>query len=597
MRSATIDPSAGVEESSGRAGLRQEFLQELEDLTKEMRMRNRSIVRAGLAGILAVIVVASSTAATGKFGQSQKAGVLRMSIGAEPPSLDAGLATDTTSSSILFNLMDPLIRLGPGPSLKPLPGAAASWTVKGANITLKLRKNVRWTNGKPTVAQDYVFSWLRTISPELGADYAYQFFGIKGAEAYNSCAGGKDAKGNACDESALRNAVGIKAPSKYTLKVTLTSPQPWFIQQLSHTSFLPVYKPALDQYGNKFTEAGNFVGNGPFKLASWKHDASLTLVKNTKWRNAKSVKLNRIEMQVITEGTTAENAFDAGNIDLNTTGVPPSDIPKYKKLAGGSRKGALGPAGKAIQIDPALGTYYYGFNIKNISDVNQRRAMAFAVDRKAIVRYITQAGQVPAKGFTPGGIAGGPTIDKNSFMPASHQTSKAQSFMNKAASPKKSIKLYINNSPAHIKIATAIQAFWNGLGISTKIQTMEWKQYLQFLGPPPNSDVDVYRLGWIYDFPDAYNGLVLWTCDSGNNNTNWCNKKYDSLIVQATKTPDFDKRVAVYQKAESILTGPSGDLPIMPIYWYTFTVYVHKNVHGFLTSPTSQYDFTKVSVS
>ena len=560
-------------------------------------MRNRSIVRAGLAGILAVIVVGSSTAATGKFGQSQKAGVLRMSIGAEPPSLDAGLATDTTSSSILFNLMDPLIRLGPGPSLKPLPGAAASWTVKGANITLKLRKNVRWTNGKPTVAQDYVFSWLRTISPELGADYAYQFFGIKGAEAYNSCAGGKDAKGNACDESALRNAVGIKAPSKYTLKVTLTSPQPWFIQQLSHTSFLPVYKPALDQYGNKFTEAGNFVGNGPFKLASWKHDASLTLVKNTKWRNAKSVKLNRIEMQVITEGTTAENAFDAGNIDLNTTGVPPSDIPKYKKLAGGSRKGALGPAGKAIQIDPALGTYYYGFNIKNISDVNQRRAMAFAIDRKAIVRYITQAGQVPAKGFTPGGIAGGPTIDKNSFMPASHQTSKAQSFMNKVASPKKSIKLYINNSPAHIKIATAIQAFWNGLGISTKIQTMEWKQYLQFLGPPPNSDVDVYRLGWIYDFPDAYNGLVLWTCDSGNNNTNWCNKKYDSLIVQATKTPDFDKRVAVYQKAESILTGPSGDLPIMPIYWYTFTVYVHKNVHGFLTSPTSQYDFTKVSVS
>src|SRR6266511_2278180 len=531
MRSATIDPSVGVEESSGRAGLRQEFLQELEDLTKEMRMRNRSIVRAGLAGILAVIVVASSTAATGKFGQSQKAGVLRMSIGAEPPSLDAGLATDTTSSSILFNLMDPLIRLGPGPALKPLPGAAASW------------------------------------------------------------------KGNGCDEAALRNAVGIKALNKWTLRITLTSPQPWFIQQLSHTSFLPVYKPAVDQYGNKSTEAGNFMGNGPFKLASWKHDASLALSKNTKWRNAGSVKLKRIEMQIITDGTTAENAFDAGNIDLNTTGVPPSDIPKYKKLAGGSRNGALGPAGKAIQIDPALGTYYYGFNVKNISDVNQRRAMAFAIDRKAIAKYITQTGQVPAKGFTPGGIAGGPTIDKNSFMPASHQTSKAQDFMSKVANPKKDIKLYINNSPAHIKIATAIQAFWKGIGITASIKIQEWKQYLQFLGPPPNSDVDVYRLGWIYDFPDAYNGLVLWTCDSGNNNTNWCNKKYDSLIVQATKTPDFDKRVAVYQKAESILTGSSGDLPIMPIYWYTFTVYVHKNVHGFLTSPTSQYDFTKVSVS
>jgi oligopeptide transport system substrate-binding protein len=538
-------------------------------------MRKRSIMWAGLAGLVAVIAVGTSAAGT---SHTQKAGVLRMSIGAEPPSLDAGLATDTTSSSILFNLMDPLIRLGPGPALKALPGSAASWKVKGAVVTLNLRKNVKWTNGAPTVAQDYVYSWLRTISPELGADYAYQFFGIKGAEAYNGCDPAK------ADCNALKAAVGIKAVNKYTLRVTLTSPQPWFIQQLSHTSFLPVYKPIVDKFGNKFTEAGNFIGNGPFKLASWKHDASVTLVKNTKWRNAKSVKLNRIEMQIITEGTTAENAFDAGNIDLNTTGVPPQDIPKYKKNG-------------LIQIDPALGTYYYGFNVKNIADVNQRRAMAFAIDRKAIIKYITQSGQVPAKGFTPGGIAGGPTIDKQSFMPAAHETSKATAFMSKVASPKKDVHLFVNNSPAHVKIATAIQAFWKGLGINTSIKVLEWKQYLQFLGPPPNSDVDVYRLGWIYDFPDAYNGLVLWTCDSGNNNTNWCNKKYDSLINQATKTPDFDKRVLLYQKAENILTGPSGDLPVMPIYWYTFVTYVHKNVHGFLTAPTSQYDFTKVSVT
>ena len=66
--------------------------------------------------------------------------------------------------------------------------------------------------------------------------------------------------------------------------------------------------------------------------------------------------------------------------------------------------------------------YYYGFNVKNISDVNQRRAMAFAIDRQAITKYITQTGQVPSKGFTPAGIAGGPQIDKNSFLPAIHQT-------------------------------------------------------------------------------------------------------------------------------------------------------------------------------
>jgi oligopeptide transport system substrate-binding protein len=542
-------------------------------------MRKRSIMWAGLVGLLAVIVVGTSVAATGKLGRTSKAGVLRMSIGAEPPSLDAGLATDTTSSSILYNLMDPLIRLGPGPALKAEPGAAKSWTVRGAVVTLNLNPAVKWQNGAPTTAADYVYSWLRTISPQLGADYAYQFFGIKGAEAYNSCDPAK------ADCNALRAAVGIKAVGRYKLVITLTSPQPWFVQQLSHTSFLPVYKPSVDKFGNKFTEAANFVGNGPFRLVSWKHDASLLLVKNPKWRLANTVKLSQIQMQIIADGATAANAFDAGNIDVNTTGTLPQDIPKYKKNG-------------ALQIDPALGTYYYGFNVKNISDVNQRRAMAFSIDQQAIIKYITQTGQLPAKGFTPRGIAGGPTIDKNSFLPAVHQTAKAKAFMAKVAHPKTTVNLFLNNSPGHIKIATAIQAFWKQIGINSNIKVLEWKQYLQFLGPPPNADVDVYRLGWIYDFPDAYNGLVLWTCDSGNNNTNWCNKRYDALINQATRTPDFDKRVLLYQQAETILTGPNGDLPIMPIYWYTFTETIHKNkVKGFLTEPTSQWDLTKVTVT
>src|SRR5215210_74351 len=238
---------------------------------------------AGLVGLLAAAVVGTSAATTGKGSSSAARGqVLKVAIGAEPPSLDPGLATDTTSANILFNLMDPLIRLGKAPALKPLPGAAASWKVRGATVTLNLRRNVKWSNGQPVTAADYVWSWLRTISPELGADYAYQFYGIKGAEAYNGCKSG-------C--GALRAKVGIKAAGRYTLRVQLVSPQPWFIQQLSHTSFLPVHRATVQKYGSKWTEPGNIVTDGPFKLAGWKHDASVTLVKNSKWRGAKSVKL------------------------------------------------------------------------------------------------------------------------------------------------------------------------------------------------------------------------------------------------------------------------------------------------------------------
>ena len=528
---------------------------------------------AGLVGALAVTVVAGASVAGSQSSQAKT--TLRVAIGAEPPSLDPGLATDTTSANLLFNLMDPLIRLGNPPALKATPGAASSWSVKGANVTLNLRRNVKWSNGKPVTAADYVWSWLRTISPELGADYAYQFYGIKGAEAYNSC------KSNC---GALRSKVGIKAAGAYKLKIQLTSPQPWFMQQLAHTSFLPVNKAAVTKYGKKWTEPGNIVTDGPYKLSSWKHDASITLVKNNAWRGAKSVKLTRIEHPIIVDGTTAENAFSAGNVDVNTTSLPPVDIPKWKKT-------------KFFKLYKALGTYYYGFNVKNIPDVNQRRAMAFAIDRSQIVKYITQAGQVPARGFTPAGIAGGPVITKHSTMPATAQLNKAKAFMAKVKNPKKNIKLYMNNSPGHTKIATAVQAFWTKLGLDVTLKVLEWKQYLEFLGPPPNSDVDVYRLGWIYDFPDAYNGLVLWECASGNNNTNWCSKKYDGLIEKATKTPNNAKRAVIYQQAEDILTGPKGALPVMPIYWYTFTALVKNNVHGFFINPSDNWDYTKVSVS
>jgi len=527
---------------------------------------------AGALAAIAIIVVGAASGAS-----SQRAQNLRIIIGAEPPSLDPGLATDTTSSDVLLNINETLVELGAPPDLKAEPYAAQSWTVKGPTVTLNLRKDVRWSNGQPVTAKDYVWSWLRTLSPELAADYAYQLWGIKGAAEYSACDPAKT------DCNALRSQVGVSAPSKYVLRVQLTSPQAWFVQSLSHHSFLPVHRATVEKYGDKWTEAANIVTDGPFKLASWKHNASLTLVKNTKWRGAKSVRLNQILLTIITDGTTAENAYRAGNADVSEQSLPPVDIPKWKK----------NPEYKSWD---ALATYYYGFNTKNISDVNQRRAMSVAIDRKAIIKYIAQGGQTPAWSFTPAGISGSPVINKNHFLPTVGQLAKAKQYMAKVKNPKKDITLYINNSPGHIAIATAVQAFWKELGLNVNIKVQEWKQYLEFLGPPPNADVDVYRLGWGYDYPDAYNGLELFRCESGNNNTNWCSKKFDATLDKAKSTGNTAARYKLYQQAETILTGPTGPMPIMPIYWYVNHDLVKPYVQGYFKNPLDREDYTKVSL-
>ena len=140
-----------------------------------------------------------------------------MNWGTEPPSLDPGLATDTTSANILLNIMDPLVKLDD--DLDPSRPAAESHEVSedGKTVTFTLRDDLKWTNGDPVTAEDFAWSWKRTISPELGADYAYQFFGIVGAADYNGCDPKKD------DCQALSRQVGVKATDDKTLEVTLTS--------------------------------------------------------------------------------------------------------------------------------------------------------------------------------------------------------------------------------------------------------------------------------------------------------------------------------------------------------------------------------------
>jgi ABC-type oligopeptide transport system substrate-binding subunit len=503
--------------------------------------------------------------------------VMTIGWGAEPPSLDPGLATDTTSSNVLLNIMDPLVRLDN--ENKAVPSLAESWDLSpdGKTVTYHLRKDGKWTNGDPVTAKDFVYSWKRTLSPDLAADYAYQLYGLVGAQEYNSCT-------KNCD--ALAAKVGVEATDDSTLVVHLTSAQPWFIQQSAHTAFLAVHQATVEKFGDKWTEPQNIVTDGPFKLSKWEHEAEIDLVKNDQWRDAKDVKLTSVPGKIIVDGTTRVQAFESGEVDaLDGGGLPPDEIARLKSTP-------------EYEVYPSLGTYYYGFNIKNISDIHERRALSLAINRREIIDQVAQGDQLPATGMSPKGIAGFDTINPNSpWTPENGDQAKAKDELSQAASPKKNINLFFNDSPGHKEIATAIQAQWKQLGITTTLKQQEWAQYLQFLGPPPNSAVDVYRLGWIYDFPDAINGLELWTCKSGNNNTNFCDKNFDDTVAKAKETPDDTARYQIYAQLEQMLFGQDGALPITPIYWYTFPNLEKLTVKDtFNITPLDQIDLTKVVV-
>src|SRR5262245_54073723 len=116
----------------------------------------------GLAALLVSLAfLAASCGGSSSSSDKPKGGdhTITVNWGTEPPSLDPGLATDTTSANILQNIMDPLVKLGPAPELKPIPNLAQSWQITdgGKTVTFKLRSDGRWTNGDPVTANDFEY--------------------------------------------------------------------------------------------------------------------------------------------------------------------------------------------------------------------------------------------------------------------------------------------------------------------------------------------------------------------------------------------------------------------------------------------------------
>src|SRR3712207_4442916 len=156
-----------------------------------MLSRNRwlsAVLLALVAGLLAVGCGGDDggedTGGGGAGGAAAADQTLKWGLGAEFL-LDPGLATDTTSSKILSNVFDPLVKLND--DLEAEPAAAERFEEKGKVVTFHLREGMTWTNGDPVTAGDYEFAWKRALSPELGSDYAYQLYGIEGATEYNEC--------------------------------------------------------------------------------------------------------------------------------------------------------------------------------------------------------------------------------------------------------------------------------------------------------------------------------------------------------------------------------------------------------------------------
>ncbi|MHB8106612.1 MAG: peptide ABC transporter substrate-binding protein [Candidatus Cryosericum sp.] len=553
-----------------------------------------------ISTFLILVLLGTSSCTASKGGTQQ----ITYNLGAEPATIDPALSQGIPEANCILQVFDGLTRINN--KNVPEPAIAKSWTISKdlKTYTFTLR-DAEWTNGTPVTAYDFEYAWIRALSPELAAVYAYQLYYVRGGEAFNTSVkvGSKyyvallDAKGNpvmktvAGKQVAQPNMakpidpskdVGVKALDAKTLQVELESPTVYFLNLTAFPTYMPVCKAVVSTNDKWASDVTNFVTNGPFTLTAWSHNDKMTFVKNATYWDKDKVKLTNITYLMVTDESTALSMFQSGQMDVGST-VPISELPKL--VASGD-----------AQILPFLGTYYYQFNVtkKPFSDVRVRKALALAIDRKAITTSVTKGGQIPALAFVPGGIADaaagsdfrtvGGTFYKDDDIATAQKLLADAGYPGGKGFP--AFALLFNTSNAHQSIAEAIQQMWSkNLGIKCTLKVEEWGVYLDDRN---NLNYQVARAGWIGDYMDPNTFLDMWVTGGGNNGTGYSNKTYDGLIAKAEETVDPVARMATLHAAEKILMT---DMPIIPIYFYTNPVLVSKHVKNFYQSTLGFVDW------
>lgn len=508
-----------------------------------------------------------STSDTTDGGGEAAEQVLNLNITSEPPSLNPGTSTDTTSSAVLDQVFEGLMRVNLDG--EPEEAMAESYEVSedGKTYTFKIREDAKWTNGDPVTAEDFEYAWKWVLDPEnADADYAYQLYVIKGAQ---------DAKEN----GASLDDVGIKVVDEKTLEVELEQPTEYFLELTAFVTYYPVNKNVVSENPEWALDVSDaYVSNGPFKLVEWAHNDKIVLEKNENYWDADSVKLEQITMHMIGDESTALQMYESGELDW--IGSPVDSIPLAAMQS-------LKDAGDLIIADQAA-LYYYTVNNDDeiVGNANIRKALAHAINRQAIIDNITQGEQKPAMALVPPSMF--PENEQGYFPDGDVEKAKEylQAGLDELGLDElPTLSLSFNTSEAHAAIAQAVQDMWKqNLGIEIELNNEEWNVYLNSLG---EGNYQIGRIGWLSDFNDAINFLEIFETVGGNNYTNWENEDYKKLIADSRAELDPAKRLEILKQAEEIFME---ELPIIPVYFYT-NVYSKKDyVEGVVVQPVGSFN-------
>ncbi len=485
--------------------------------------------------------------------------VLRIGNGTEPQTLDPHRAEGVPAANILRDLYEGLVSEAPDGQL--IPGVAEHWDISedGKQYRFYLRDNARWSNGDKLTAEDFVYSFRRSIDPKTGSSYSNVLSCIDQVEAI--------IRGDA-----PLSTLGVKALDQRTLLIQLKAATPYFLSLLTHSTTYPVHRQSVERWSGQFSRPGRLISNGAYVLDDWVIQSTITLKKNSRYWNADHTRIDTVVYHAIDDPSQELQRYWANELDW-TASIPVGQV-EWAKHKFGSQ----------LQISPYLGTYYYALNVSRPPFKDQsglRLALSMAIDRELIVDKITAAGELPAYHWVPPGVLNYQSKSSiDTALSPVQRLEKAKRLYYQAGYSEDNplrVKLLYNTSDNHKRIALAIAAMWRKtLGVETELINQEWKVFLS--QRKQLDQTQVVRSGWIADYNDAWSFLELFQSDHGMNFTGYNNPEYDALLSKAAIENSQTERQRVLQQAENLLLH---DEPVIPVFFYVSKSLVKPWVQGF----------------
>ena len=497
----------------------------------------------------------SSAAEEGETATGGSGGTLNMRNTMEPTSLNTLLATYAYDFTPINAMIECLYR--DDENDVPQPAGAETVDISDDKLvyTFHLREDATWSNGDPVVATDYEFAWQQALNPKVASDYAYMLYFIHNAEPY-------------FNGEVEWSEVGVKVIDDYTLEVTLDNPLPYATDLFAFPTLAPINQKFYEEVGaDKYaTDAEYFCCNGMYELTEWSHNSQIVFQKREDYWNADAVGPDEIVYKIITDSQAGLNSYLSREID-------------YTDLDSGEVVQQAEAAGFEVGVKPARSSYYLIVNTEDefMSNQNLRLALAYSIDKQALVDTVYQNDNQPMTSFTPPAIMGANdssfqealVAERGEMYPGSGDLEKAQEYLQAALEElgctvdELNLSIDCADDSLRRNCATFLQEQWRqNLGIENiTVNSMQTKQVA---ANRQSGDYCMSLGGWSPDYNDAINFLDLWVTDGGNNDSFWSNEEYDNLIAQATAEADEEVRQQYLFDAEEILAA---EMPVIPLYW------------------------------